>query len=164
MFSEIDHKYCHVSIWVSKRMTKISQKPKRIQMAILNERSPLLTYVKESGIFEILFYIYAWFCLFYGLALHFWRSLYFFVPTEVVMATMLKRRQNKASILTSFLISKRNEPAYSRSRKDQSEANLAYSTSYKDRSEANSVYSINSKDRSGVKSVYSTNWTDRSEA
>jgi hypothetical protein len=45
----------------------------------------------------------------------------------LVMATISKRRRNEASILTSFLISKRNEPAYSRTCKDRSEANPAYS-------------------------------------
>jgi hypothetical protein len=50
-----------------------------------------------------------------------------FVYTEV-MATISKRRWNKASILTSFSISKRNKPAYSRTCKDQSEANPAHST------------------------------------
>jgi hypothetical protein len=42
----------------------------------------------------------------------------------LVMATISNRRRNEASILTSFSISKRNEPAYSRTCKDQSEANL----------------------------------------
>ncbi len=37
-------------------------------------------------------------------------------------------RRNEASILASFSISKRNEPAYSRTCKDRSEANPAYST------------------------------------
>ncbi len=37
---------------------------------------------------------------------------------DLVMATISKRSQNKASILTSFLISKRNEPAYSRTCKE----------------------------------------------
>jgi hypothetical protein len=46
----------------------------------------------------------------------------------LVMATISKRWRNEASILTSFSISKRNEPAYSRTCKDQSEANPAYST------------------------------------
>jgi hypothetical protein len=46
----------------------------------------------------------------------------------VVTATISKRRRDKASILTSFSILKRNEPAYSRTCKDQSEANPAYST------------------------------------
>ncbi len=82
----------------------------------------------------------------------------------LIMAMISKRRRNEASILTSFPISKRkNEPAYSRTCKDRSEANPAYSTPYKDRSEF-CVYSINSKDRSGANSVYSTIWTDRSEA
>ncbi len=36
----------------------------------------------------------------------------------VVMATISKRRLNEASILASFSISKRNEPAYSRTCKD----------------------------------------------
>jgi hypothetical protein len=44
----------------------------------------------------------------------------------VVMATISKR--NEASILASFSILKRNEPAYSRTCKDRSEANPAYST------------------------------------
>jgi hypothetical protein len=43
----------------------------------------------------------------------------------VVMATISKRRWNEASILTSFPILKRNEPAYSRTCKDRSEANPA---------------------------------------
>ena len=42
----------------------------------------------------------------------------------VVMATISKRRWNEASILASFSISKRNEPANSRTCKDRSEANL----------------------------------------
>ncbi len=42
----------------------------------------------------------------------------------VVMATISKRRRNEASILASFSISKRNEPANSRTCKDRSEANL----------------------------------------
>ena len=46
----------------------------------------------------------------------------------LVMATISKRRRNEASILTSFSISKRNEPAFSRTCKDRSEANPAYST------------------------------------
>ncbi len=37
-------------------------------------------------------------------------------------------RRNEASILASFSISKQNEPAYSRTCKDRSEANPAYST------------------------------------
>jgi hypothetical protein len=41
------------------------------------------------------------------------------------MAMISKRKRNEASILTSFSISKRNEPAYSRSCKDRSEANLS---------------------------------------
>ncbi len=44
---------------------------------------------------------------------------------DLVMATISKRRQNEASILTLFSISKRNEPAYSRTCKDRSEANPA---------------------------------------
>jgi hypothetical protein len=46
----------------------------------------------------------------------------------LVMSTMLKRRQNEASILASFSISKRDDPAYSRTCKDRSKANPAYST------------------------------------
>ncbi len=42
----------------------------------------------------------------------------------IVMATILKRRRNEASILASFSISKRKKPAYSRTCKDRSEANL----------------------------------------
>ncbi len=47
------------------------------------------------------------------------------------MATISKRRGNEASILSSFSLSKRNEPAYSRSSKDRGEANHAYSTPQK---------------------------------
>ncbi len=51
---------------------------------------------------------------------------------RVVIATISKRRQNKASILASILasfsISKQNQPAYSRTCKDHMEANPAYST------------------------------------
>jgi hypothetical protein len=47
---------------------------------------------------------------------------------SVVMARISKRRRNEASILASFSISKRNEPTYSRTCKDRSEANPAYST------------------------------------
>jgi hypothetical protein len=92
------------------------------------------------------------------------------VPPVLVMATISKRSRNEDSILTSFSISKRNEPAYSRTCEANlaysrtCEANLPYSTPYKDRSEANSVHSTNSKDRSGANYVNSTNWTDRSEA
>jgi hypothetical protein len=46
----------------------------------------------------------------------------------LVMATISNRRRNKASILSSFSISKRNEPAYSRTCKNRSEVNPAYST------------------------------------
>jgi len=74
----------------------------------------------------------------------------------VVMAMISKRRQNEASILASFSISKRNEPVYSRTCKDRSE-NPAYST------QANSVYSTNSKDRSGANSAYCRNRQERSE-
>ncbi len=38
---------------------------------------------------------------------------FFSAVAYVVMATISKRSWNKASILTSFSISKRNEPAYS---------------------------------------------------
>jgi hypothetical protein len=44
------------------------------------------------------------------------------------MATIWKRRRNEASILTSFSIWKQNEPAYTRTWKDLSEANPAYSS------------------------------------
>jgi hypothetical protein len=40
------------------------------------------------------------------------------------MATISKRRRNEASILTSFSLSKPNEPAYSRTCKDRSKKNL----------------------------------------
>ncbi len=73
--------------------------------------------------------------------------------SEIVMATILKRRRNEASILALFSISKRNEPAYSRTCKDRSEANPAYSTPLKDRRKGNSVYSTNLKDRSGANSA-----------
>jgi hypothetical protein len=48
--------------------------------------------------------------------------------SQLVMATISKRRQNEASIFVLFSISKRNEPAYSRTCKERSEANPAYST------------------------------------
>ncbi len=51
-------------------------------------------------------------------------------PSPLVMARISKQRQNKASILTSFLISKRNEPSYSRTCQDRSEAYPAYSTPF----------------------------------
>ncbi len=47
---------------------------------------------------------------------------------SITTATISKQRRNEASILTSFSISKRNEPAYSSTCKDRSEANPAYST------------------------------------
>jgi hypothetical protein len=40
------------------------------------------------------------------------------VDNGEVMATISKRRRNETSILTSFSILKRNEPAYSRTYKD----------------------------------------------
>ncbi len=40
------------------------------------------------------------------------------------MSTISKRRRNEASILTSFSISKRNEPAYSRTCKDRAKRTL----------------------------------------
>jgi hypothetical protein len=46
----------------------------------------------------------------------------------ILKVTILKRRRNEASILTSFTISKRNEPAYSRTCKDRSDANPVYYT------------------------------------
>ncbi len=49
-------------------------------------------------------------------------------PFPLVMAMISKRRRNEASILTSFSISKRNKPAYSRTCKDPSEAYPAYYT------------------------------------
>ncbi len=80
------------------------------------------------------------------------------------MAMISKRWRNEALILTSFSISKRNEPADFRICKDPSEANPAYFTNWTGRSEAKSVYSTNSKERCGANSIYSTNWTDRSKA
>jgi hypothetical protein len=105
-----------------------------------------------------------------------------YLYSKVIMATILKRRRNEASILTSFSIWKRNEPAYSRTLfilqigqieaksvystnlKERSGANSVYSTNWTDRSEAKSVYSTNSKGRSEVKSIYSTNSKNQSEA
>ncbi len=66
------------------------------------------------------------------------------------MATILKRRQNEASILSSFSISKRNEPAYSRTCKDRSEVNPAYSTPQKDQSELCLLYKLQRAKRSEV--------------
>ncbi len=89
------------------------------------------------------------------------------------MATISKRRRNEASILTSFSISKRNEPAYSRTCKDRTLLILHLRKIEAERTrfipqigqiEAKSVYSTNSKERSGANSVYSTYWKDRSEA
>jgi hypothetical protein len=42
------------------------------------------------------------------------------VMSPLVISTISKRRMNEASILASFSISKRNEPAYSRTCKDRS--------------------------------------------
>jgi hypothetical protein len=70
----------------------------------------------------------------YGLRLHWlaelvpWNRFLGSITWRIIMATISKRRRNKASILNLFLISKRNEPSYSRTCKDRSEANPAYST------------------------------------
>jgi hypothetical protein len=88
---------------------------------------------------------------------------------DVAMATILKRRLNKASILTSFSISKRSELClfYTLERAKQNKfclfrkfvrlkrsgANSVYSTYWTNRSEGKSVYSTNLKERSGAKSV-----------
>ncbi len=49
------------------------------------------------------------------------------IMLQIVMVTISKQRRNEASILSSFSISKRNEPAYSSTCKDRIEANPAYS-------------------------------------
>jgi hypothetical protein len=49
---------------------------------------------------------------------------------QLVMATISKQRQNEASTMTLFAISKPNEPSYSRTCQDRSEAYPAYSTPY----------------------------------
>ncbi len=105
------------------------------------------------------------------------------------MATISKRRLKEASILTSFLISKRNEPAYSRTCKDRSEPCLFYTLARSKRSKFCLFHKIERSKRSELclfhkldrskwsegclfhkfertdqNFVYSTNWTDRSKA
>ncbi len=95
----------------------------------------------------------------------------------VVMA-MAERSFNLGFVFDS----KRNQPAYSRSKRSEpclyhkferskrselclfNKLEVCYSTNSKDRSGANSVYSTKWKDWSEAKSVYSTNLKDRSGA